>query len=263
MNSTDEWTTAHDLALIYCGLACIDRDLTDDELQAIKRPLAEWVPLTSDTTAKQVVHEAATALKQSQKEVGAAVRHVGQKLSTDERRDILQHLLSIAEADGVLLGAERQFLHRLATAWDFKELPDTENDEWEGGPEDREEPWTLVHELAFLFVQMGCIPDDGPSTETFGEMGTRLREWEPDRSGEEIRDVLQRAVKTFNDYAGDPFVEESLETIGESLFSVQHLIVLDDLQTISRADGPPTREQQRRLQSLAETWEMSIRPEET
>lgn len=261
MNVTDEWTTAHDLALIYCGLACIDRDLTDDEVHAIKGPLAEWVPLTSDTTAEEVVQDAATALKQSQKEVGTAVRRVGRELSTDECREVLRNLLSIAEADGVLLGPERQLLHRLATAWNLKELPDTEDDA-SAVPEDREAPWTLFHELAFLFVQMGSIPEDGPSTDTFGAMGTRLREWEPDRSGNEIREALRRAVKAFDDHAGPPFTEASVQTFEEALSPTQHLIVLDDLQAIGQADGPSTREQTQRLQSLAEAWEMSTRFDE-
>ncbi|MFB6278640.1 MAG: TerB family tellurite resistance protein [Salinibacter sp.] len=263
MNFTDEWTTAHDLALIYCGLACIDRDLTDDEIQAIKGPLSEWVPLTSDTTAEEVVQDAATALKHSQKEVGTAVSRVGQELGTDECREILRHLLSIAEADGVLLGAERELLHRLATAWNLKELPDTEGDGGSGTvPEDREDPWTLFHELAFLFVQMGCIPEDGPSTDTLGAMGTRLREWEPDRSGNEIREALRRAVRAFDDHADAPFIEASVETIEEALSPTQHLIVLEDLQAIGQADGPSTPEQTQRLQSLAEAWEMSTRFDE-
>jgi uncharacterized tellurite resistance protein B-like protein len=259
MTFTDEWTTAHDLALIYCGLACIDRDLTDDEIQAIKGPLSEWIPLTSDTTAEEVVQDAATALKQSQKEVGTAVRRVGQELSTDECREILRHLLSIAEADGVLLGAERELLHRLATAWNLKELPDTGDDGSAAVSEDREAPWTLFHELAFLFVQMGYIPEDGPSTEALGAMGTRLHEWEPDRSGTEIREVLRRAVKAFDDHADAPFIEMSVETIKEALSPTQQLIVLDDLQAIGQADGPSTREQTQRLQSLGEAWGMSTR----
>lgn len=262
MNFTDEWTTAHDLALIYCGLACIDRDLTDDEIHAIKAPLSEWVPLTADTTAEEVVQDAATALKQSQKEVGTAVRRVGEELGTDECREVLQNLLRIAEADGVLLEAERQLLHRLATAWNLKELPDTEADGAAVVPEDREAPWTLFHELAFLFVQMGCIPEDGPSTDTLGAMGTRLREWEPDRSGDEIREALRRAVKALDDHTDDPFIEASVETIQEALSPIQHLIVLDDLQAIGQADGPSTREQTRRLQSVAEAWEMSTRFDE-
>lgn len=53
MEFIDEWTTAHDLALIYCGLACVNRDLTAEEVRAIESALAEWVLLSAETTTEE------------------------------------------------------------------------------------------------------------------------------------------------------------------------------------------------------------------
>lgn len=262
MDVTDGWTTAHDLALIYCGLASIDGDLTDEEVRAIESRLAEWVPLSADTTTQEVVRDAATAFKQSRKKLGTAVRRVDQELSADECRKILQHLLRIAEADGVLLGTERQLIHRLATVWSLKRLPDTEGNGAAAVPEHRADPWTLLHELAFLFVQMGHGSGDGLSADTLGTMGKRLREWDPERSANEIREILRRVLQAFEDHADDPFIETSVDAVEEALTPVQHLIVLDDLQAVSQADGQASREQNQRLRSLAEAWGMSIRLEE-
>jgi uncharacterized tellurite resistance protein B-like protein len=262
MDFTDGWTTAHDLALIYCGLASIDRDLTDEEVRAIESRLAEWVPLSADTTTQEVVQDAATAFKQSRKELGTAVRRVDQELSADECRKILRHLLRIAEADGVLLGAERQLIHRLATVWSLRRLPDSASNGATAVPERREDHWTLLHELAFLYIQMGEGSGEGLSADTFRAMGERLREWDPDRSVSEIRETLRQALQAFEDRADDPFIASSVEAVEEALSPVQQLIVLDDLQAVSRADGSATQEQNQRLLSLADAWGMHIRLEE-
>ncbi|MFB6272025.1 MAG: TerB family tellurite resistance protein [Salinibacter sp.] len=256
--SNDEWTTAHDLALIYSGLACVDRDLTDSEVDAIEDPLQQWVPLSADTTVEEVVQEAATALKQSRKKVRRAVHRVGHELSAEECRETLQDLVRIAQADGVLLESERELIHSLATAWDLKQLRGAEAD---AGLtiEDRGENWDVLHELAFLFVQGGESTDEGLDSDLLGVMADRLREWQPERSDDDVRVLLRRALQAYADRDEEAFLRDSVEGIGEALSRVQQLIVLDDLYTLLHTGSPSDPTARRHLQSLARAWNINVR----
>lgn len=258
--SDDEWTTAHDLALIYSGLACVDRELTDEEVAAIEDPLTDWVPLSAGTTTGEVVQEAATALKQSQKSLRNAVRRVGRTLEADERRETLEDLLRIAQADGVLLDAERELIHQLATVWDLKRLSEDWNGATSAVVERRDEDWTRLHELAFLFVQVGHGTEAGLTADALEVMAERLREWKEGDSGEDIRTVLRQALEVFSDRDEDPLIQDTVEGLGAGLSPVQHLLVLDDLHTVAHVGGPPGDAQQR-LFDLAEAWDLSVRVE--
>lgn len=258
MAATEDWTTAHDLALIYSGLACVDRDLTDAEVSAIEQPLREWIPLSADTTAGAVVQEAAQALRQSQKEVRRSVRRVRRELDDDERQEILQHLLRIAQADGVLIAAERELIHTIATAWDLKHL-DPERDDAPAVDGQRGDEWSLLHEIAFLFVQVGHGSGDGLDAAVLGVMADRLREWQSAEADDEVQDVLQRAVRAYADRTDEPLLQDSVEGLNEALSDVQKLIVLDDLHTVVQADGPPTSDERQSLRTLAEAWGIHVR----
>lgn len=259
MDTSEDWTTAHDLALIYCGLACVDRDLTDDEVAAIEDLLTEWVPLSADRSAAKVVEEAARALKQSQKEVRGAVRRVGRNLDPEQRRETLQHLLRIGEADGIFLEPERELIHSIANVWDLKRL----SDDWSGNVSAvagrRGEDWTGIHELGFLFVQMGQDSDEGLASDTLAVMAKRLREWQPERPNEEGRKILRRALQACADQSEDPLIHDCVKGLREALSPVQQLIVLDDLYTIARAGDPPTPTQRQHIRSLAQAWGIEVR----
>lgn len=259
MDTSEEWTTAHDLALIYCSLACVDRDLTDDEVAAIEDLLTERGSLSADRTAAGVVQEAARALKQSQKEVRRAVRRVDRDLSPEERRETLHHLLRIAEADGVLLDSERELIHSLANAWDLKPLSDEGNGNFSAVDGRRGEGWTGIHELAFLFVQVGQDADESLASDTLTVMARRLHEWQPEQSTEEVRKVLRRALQAYAERSEDPLIHDCVKGLREVLSPVQQLIVLDDLYTVAGAEEPPTPSQRQHIRSLAQAWGIGVR----
>ena len=262
MSTTDdEWTTAHDLALIYCGLACVDRDLSDDEVAAIEEPLTQWIPLSAGTTPGEVVQGAARALKQSRRNVRDAVQRVGQTLSTDERRETLQHLLRIGQADGVLLESERELIHHLATTWNLKQLSEAWGDSPSAVADRRPDDWSLLHELAFLFVQGGQGAENGLTSDLLGVMEVRLREWKLDGEDAPVRKILRRALEAFAEREEEPLFRDTVEGLNAALPSVQHLLVLDDLQTIAQVGAAPTDVQLRRLHALAEAWDITVRLE--
>lgn len=255
----DEWTPAHDLALLYSGLACVDRDLADEEISALQELMAEWVPLTADTTPGAVVQDAAQALKQSRKSVREAAHRIGRKMSTDERRELLRDLLRVAQADGVVLGPERELLHHLATAWDLKQIRAHDGETPEVDLERRGEDWTVLHELAFLFVQVGQGAEDGATADMLGPMAARLQEWAPEASDEVLRATMLRALEAFGDRDEEPLMRDSVEGLKDALPPVQRLLVLSDLLAIAPLDGPSGDTMRDRLHTLAEAWNIPIR----
>ena len=49
MSSTEDWTTPHDLALIYIALAYgTDHDLQEEEMATLTDALREWTAMPSD-----------------------------------------------------------------------------------------------------------------------------------------------------------------------------------------------------------------------
>jgi uncharacterized tellurite resistance protein B-like protein len=255
----DEWTTAHDLALLYSGLACVDRDLADEEVSAIKEPLAEWVPLSVDTTTEEVVREAAAALKQSRQSVRGAVDRIDRRMSPDERRETLRDLLRIARADGVVLGAERELLHHLATAWDLKQLRTSEGEPSESVSGRRGEEWTVFHELSFLFVQVGYGAEDHRTADVLGPMLKRLHEWKPTATDGAVRSILQQALDAFAEREEEPLIQDSVEALEAALPPVQRLLVLDDLHAVAPLDESSGDTARHHLRSLAEAWNVAVR----
>lgn len=259
MDACDDWTTAHDLALLYSGLACIDRDLADEEVAAIEEPLAEWVPRSADTTTGDVMQEAAVALKQSRKSIGEAVGRVGRKMGANKRLEMLRNLLRIAQADGAVLKSEQEFLYRVATVWNMKRLGGTQGGSSALVPERSDEEWTALHELAFLFIQVGGGFGKGMTADMLCLMGKRLHEWVPEASDEAVRTTLRRALDAYVERNDEPLIRDSVEAFKAILPPVRRFLVIDDLHTIAPLEGPTGDTIRRRLRSLAEAWNITIR----
>jgi uncharacterized tellurite resistance protein B-like protein len=258
---TSDWTTTHDLAVVYIALAYgTDHDLSDEELRILTEALQAWED-RDDPAIQDIIVEAAALFVEAdaEAEVQRAMKELRAVLSPRERRDTVRYLIRIAEADGVLLEREQGFIHILADAWSLKQLSEELLADTSAVVQRRSENWGLIHELAFLYILVGHSAGDGLSSATIDVIQKRLQEWEPSLSEEEIREVVRRALQVYADEPDEALIHDSVEALKEALPSTQRLTVLDDLHTVARADGTLTRNERDLITSLAQAWDLNIR----
>ncbi len=257
----DSWTHVHDLALVFLALAySTDANLADEEVDTISAALSKWRPKAEPAEIHEIVLEAASVFFESdaEKEVVQSVRSLGEALNVEQRREVLEDVMRVAEADGVLLNAEQNLLSILASAWDTKATKDRLLNETtarlEGDPE-----WSVMHDIALMYIIMGHTTD-GDLTETeIGEMLKRLGEWEPGLSEEDLRSILRTALQYYGQSPGKQDIQDSVTAIKEALPRAQRLIVLDDLICIARADGTVKEGERDVVESLSSAWNIDVR----
>lgn len=261
MDTSEDWTTAHDLAVLYIALAYgTDHELRDDELEVLSEALQQWQSVQTPSV-REVILEAAAAFLEGDAwtEVQRAIRRLGEELGPLDRRDTLRNLIRIAEADGVLLEREQGLIHTLADAWSLKQLGEELVEDTSAVVQRRGEDWGLIHELAFLYILVAHSAENDLATDEIEVMKDRLQEWHPDLSEEEVQEVLRRALQVYADQPNESLIHDSVEALKEALPSVQRLTVLDDLYTVVRADGTVTRNERQLLLSLARAWDVNVR----
>lgn len=261
MDASDDWTTAHDLAMVYVAIAYgTDQDLSDEELRVLSEALEAWTNW-EEGAVREIIVEAATAFVEgdAEAEVRRAMHELRAALSPQERRDTIRHLIRIAEADGVLLEREQGFIHALAEAWSLKDLSEELLENTSAVVQQHGEDWGLIHELAFLYILVGHGGGEDLSARTIDVMADRLQEWQPERSEEQVREVMRRALQVYADDPAEDLIHDSVQALKDALPSAQRLTVLDDLHTVARADGAVTRNERALIQSLAEAWDVSVR----
>lgn len=260
--SSEDWTTSHNLALIYIALAYgTDHDLSEGELVTLTDALLEWTVVPDDTHVQEVVMEAATAFLEgdSRAEVRRSIDQLGEELTFVERRRALRDVMRIAEADGVLLEREQGLIHVLAEAWSLKQLSEELIEDTSAVVQREKDDWGLIHELAFLYILVAHSANDDLSGQEIDVMIDRLNEWRPDLEREEIRDVVRRALQVYADEPQQSLIQESVESLKEVLPVVQRLTVLDDLSTLAHADGGIGRNERELIMNLARAWDLNVR----
>ncbi|MFB6272365.1 MAG: TerB family tellurite resistance protein [Salinibacter sp.] len=261
MDTSDNWTTTHDLAVVYIALAYgTDHDLSDEELRVLTEALQAWAN-REEPVIRDVIVEAATLFVEGdpEAEVQRAMQELRSALSPQERRNTVRHLIRIAEADGVLLEREQGFIHSLAEAWSLKELSEELLQDTSAVVQRRGENWGLIHELAFLYVLVGHNAGEDLSADTIDVMEGRLQEWQPDLSAEQVREVLRRALQVYADEPDENLIHDSVEALKDALPIAQRLTVLDDLHIVARTDGTLTRADRDLITSLAKAWDLNVR----
>jgi uncharacterized tellurite resistance protein B-like protein len=262
MSSSEAWTTSHNLALIYIALAYgTDHDLQEEEMDALTDALREWTVIPDDAHVQEVVMEAATAFLEgdARAEVRRSIDQLGDELSFVERRRALRDVMDIAEADGVLLEREQGLIHVLADAWSLKQLSEELLEDTSAAVQRKGEDWGLIHELAFLYIVVAHSANNDLTSDEIDVILERLHEWQPERSREEIRDVLRRALQVYADEPEQSLIQESVEALKKVLPVVQRLTVLDDLNTVAHADGDLTSNERELIMHLARAWDVNVR----
>jgi len=260
--SSEDWTTSHNLALIYIALAYgTDHDLSEEELSTLTNALGEWAVIPDDAHVQQVVMEAATAFLEgnARQEVRRSIDRLGNELTFVERRRALRDVMRIAEADGVLLEREQGLIHVLAEAWSLKQLSEELLQDTTAVVQRKGDDWGLIHELAFLYILVAHSANNDLSGKEIDVMIDRLHEWQPDLSTEEVRDVVRRSLQVYAEEPQQSLIQESVESLKEVLPVVQRLTVLDDLNTLAHADGGLSRNERELIMHLARAWDVNVR----
>ncbi len=253
---TDDWTVQHDLALIYLALAYgPDHQLADRELAVIEDALAGWRPegLTRDA-ARETALEALAVLLSGEYDPDALVDGVLDRLAGvlthEERQRAIEDVIRIAEADGMLLRAERAVIALIAKRWQVKGHAQLLLDATRGDEED----WTLLHDIALVYIIVGHSTD-GELTQ--GEISTIVglaREWQPAWSEEEVRAVLRRALSYYSTDPGAEGLQRAVLSIGHRLPLMQRLALVNDLYAIAEADGLMLDTERDMIASLMDAW---------
>lgn len=230
-------------------------------MSAITEALREWTVIPNDAHIQEVVMEAATAFleRDARAEVRRSIDELRDDLSFEERRQALQDVVRIAEADGVLLEREQGLIHVLADAWSLKQLSEELVEDTSAVVQRKEEDWGLIHELAFLYIVVAHSSNNDLSSDEIDVMLDRLHEWQPKRSREEIREVFRRALQVYADEPEQSLIQESVEALKDVLPLVQRLTVLDDLNTVAHAEGRLTRNERDLIMHLARAWDINVR----
>lgn len=261
MDVSDDWTTTHDLAMVYIAVAYgTDHELSDEELRVLTDALQGWAD-RENTDVQEVITEAASLFVEAdaEEEVRRAMRELQSALSSQERRETVRHLIRIAEADGVLLEREQGFIHTLAEAWSLKELSQELLEDTSAVVQRRGEDWSLIHELAFLYILVGHSAEDNLAPDTIDVVVDRLQEWRPDSSEEQIREIVRRALQVYADEPGMDLISDSVETLKQALPTTHRLTVLDDLHAVAQVEGVVTLNERELIHSLAQAWDLNVR----
>lgn len=257
----DTWTHAHDLTLIFLALGySADQHLSDKEIDAIASALSRWKPTADRAEINEIVLESVAAFLESdpEKEVIQSVKALGNALSLEKRREALEDIIRIAEADGVLLNAEQNILSVLADAWGVRATKERLLLESIATEEDHPD-WSLMHDLALTFVMMAHGGDGSLSTQEIDVIKDRLSGWAPDLTKENVTEVLRKALQF---YSSDPSREElsaSIQAVKTHLPPAQRLVVLSDLVDIAECDGQMVPEERELIDSLSASWGVGVR----
>ena len=262
MHHQDEsWTHIHDIALVFLALAySTDAHLSDEEVDTISAALERWMPQASDHDIHEIVMEAASVFFESdaEREVVLSVRTLGEALTIEQRRQVLEDVMRVAEADGVLLNSEQNLLSVLAGAWDIKATKDRLMEEstvrMENDPE-----WSVMHDIALMYIIMAHSTDGDLTDSEITAMIERLGEWEPELQTEQLRSILRTALEYYAQGPDRADIQDSVGAIKEALSRSQRLIILDDLITIARADGEVNDQEKDVLENLSNAWRIDIR----
>lgn len=256
----DTWTVAHDLALVYIALAYgTDHDLSDEELNALTRALSAWDDFFAEDVREVVLEALAVYLEGTPGvEVARTIQSLAQTLSPMQRRQALQDVMRIAEADGILLSSEQSLISALAGAWHVKALEQHLLDQTTANIEALP-AWSLLHDLSLVYVILAHSTDDDLSDAELQAITERLHEWQPDLEEADTRQVLADVLQFYAEEPGEKALGRSIGAIKEALPAIQRLVVLDDLHYIARADGDLGSHARDMIASLAQAWEVSVR----
>jgi len=259
--TAERWTQAHDLALVFLSVAYgTDHDLSDEEISSITGLLQAWREDFALAEVREVVMEAMAVMlrKEAEKELNRTINHLKSTLSIEDRRRVLEDVVRIAEADGILLSSERSLISLLADTWQIKPTGDRLINQSSVDQEDAP-LWSLLHDIALIFLVVAHGSTNSLSPDEITTMIARIGEWQSDLDDASIRDVLRVVLEYYAQQPTRDDLETSILAIRDAFPRVQRLAVLNDLVTIAEADDVINEYEIEMISMLAKAWKLDIR----
>lgn len=229
------------LTFLYLTMAHgTDYFLSDREMETIIESLHSRYQTLDRSEVQSAVAEGLAIyqdVRNSMELATQAMMALRNMLSPEECEDVLEDLIHIAEADGIVLDDEWGFLAGLAECWGIV-LPNQheENVVIVKQKLDRGK-WTVLHHLAFIFLVLAHGADNELDEQERRIMLKKLREWQPLLREEDVEGIYEEARERYSLGSDRSTLEESIAVIKSQLPEEQRMAALNDLVQIANADG--------------------------
>lgn len=247
------------LAFLYLAMGHgADNYLSGAELEAITDRLHTRYPDHDRAEVQDVVGEAMAVYMESEDVVGTATELIvslRDSLSKTQREAVLDDVLAVAEADGVVLQNERTLLSSLAESWDV-DLKGTGGSANAGADRPSEEGLSSLHHLALIYLVLAHGTDNELSERERIVMIRKLREWEPKREVLEIQSILNGALEQYARGVSEEQFSESVHAVREGMPASKRMAALNDLVKIANADGVFLDREEDLINQLLAAWEV-------
>jgi uncharacterized tellurite resistance protein B-like protein len=258
MTSLDPQQQLQSLALIYLAMAhSTDDYLTDAALESVTEKLFARSGRLDRAATRDVVMESIevyTGVADVRALIADEARRLNHILTPAQKAAVLDDLMYVAGADGVVLNNERGLLQELASCWGMTLQPDhvaqTVTEESEA------ESWGVLHDLAYIYLVLAHGTDNELSQQEMQVMLRRLREWQPQYSEARVRSVLHSAMESYADGPVDAAFQHAIERVKVVLPHEQRMAALHDLIQIANADGLFLDNEEDLINSLLSAWEV-------
>lgn len=261
IKSNETWTRTHDLALVYVALAYgTDNALSDEEVETIFGTLQKWEENLTRENVQEIVLEAMAIYMQENAsiEVTRTIRTLSQTLSEDDRKQALEDVVHIAEADGVLLTSESSLITSLAEIWGIKAEAQSLLDQTSATVAD-DPSWSLLHDMSLICIVLAHSTDNDLANSEIAAILDRLHHWQPDLGQEGLRKVVSEALNYYSSQPDQESLQASVKAIKDTLPPIQRIAFLDDLTHIARADGVFNDNEKEMMVSLSEAWGVEVK----
>lgn len=225
----------------------VDDHLSAFELESLADRLYRHHAGWSQREVQDVVQEALRAYSLAPdrwERAREACHRLATQLDVRQRQQALDDLLQIARADGIVHDAERQFVAKIAAFWQARGAR---------VPAD----WTLLHDLAYLYVALALGADEDLSEHEVQQIRQSiaagpLAPADPER----VAMVLQETLGFYTRHA-DPSTREAVtERLRDALTAEQRTDVLARLIALANVDDRFLDAEEDLLNGLAMTWDV-------
>ncbi|MFB6225532.1 MAG: hypothetical protein ABEI13_03705 [Candidatus Paceibacteria bacterium] len=229
--------TIRSFAIICLFVLCRGIEKIEKEvIHEIKVAIQELVSDYTKSAIESAIHRALDTLRSGnfKKEFGRSVDILSKMLDISNRRKALKKLVEIAEKDGIILKEEKNAINVISYKWSIKNIGDEMIEKASAVVQKRGEDWSLLHELAFLFILVFHSSGNEMSNKNIDNMIEKLHEWSEGRSIDETREVFRRSLQVYANQPQKEIIKSTIDTLKKVLPKEQRLLALDDINKIMR-----------------------------
>lgn len=119
-----------------------------------------------------------------------------------------------------------------------------------------DDAWTLIHDLALLFVALAYGTDRRLSNDEISVINRALAYWRPEASDGAIREVIVEATTVLMEEGASGEVHRAITRLGRELSEADLSQVLAQVNDIAEADGILLQREEHLIGVLAEAWSL-------